>query len=56
MFLNETGKAILDLCDGSRTVADIARILGDRYQADVLRDVTEYLGRLADRDLVIADA
>jgi pyrroloquinoline quinone biosynthesis protein D len=52
MFLNETGKAILELCDGNRTVAEIVRELGDRYHADVEQDVTEYLARLADRSLV----
>jgi pyrroloquinoline quinone biosynthesis protein D len=52
MFLNETGKAILELCDGTRTVDEIARTLGERYQADVGADVTEYLNRLADRELV----
>jgi len=52
MFLNETGKAILELCDGKRTVAEIVRELGDRYHADVEHDVTEYLARLADRSLV----
>ncbi len=52
MFLNETGKAILELCDGQRTVAEIARELGQRYHTDVENDVTEYLARLADRSLV----
>lgn len=52
MFLNETGKAILELCDGQRTVAEIARELGERYHTDVENDVTEYLARLADRSLV----
>jgi len=52
MFLNDTGKAILELCDGTRTVDEIARTLGERYQADVRGDVTEYLNRLADRELV----
>ena len=52
MFLNETGKAILDLCDGTRSVEQIAQELGTRYQADVLADVTEYLALLGRRDLV----
>ena len=55
MFLNDTGRAILELCDGQRTIAEIARVLADRYQADVAGDVTEYLTTLADRDLVTAD-
>ena len=52
MFLNETGKAILELCDGTRSVEQIAQELGTRYQADVLADVTEYLALLGRRDLV----
>ncbi|HXI22198.1 MAG TPA: pyrroloquinoline quinone biosynthesis peptide chaperone PqqD [Gemmatimonadales bacterium] len=52
MFLNDTGRAILELCDGSRTVEEIAEILGRRYGADVLADVTEYLDGLAHRELV----
>jgi coenzyme PQQ biosynthesis protein PqqD len=53
MFINETGKAILELCDGKRTTADIARELGTRYNADVLPDVLEYLIGLERRDLVV---
>ena len=52
VFLNETGAEILRLCDGSRTVADIAAELGARYEADVLADVRAYLEQLAERDLV----
>lgn len=52
MFLNATGVAILELCDGSRSVAEIARVLGERYQADVAADVTEYLETLYQRDLI----
>jgi pyrroloquinoline quinone biosynthesis protein D len=52
VLLNETGLAILELVDGRRTVADIAAELGARYQADVTTDVTEYLSRLAERELI----
>lgn len=52
MFLNDTGAAILELCDGRRTIHDIAAILGERYQCDVLADVTEYLSQLADREVI----
>lgn len=52
MFINETGKAILELCDGKRTVAEIAAILGQRYQSDVAGDVAEYLDLMADHSLV----
>jgi len=52
VLLNETGAAILELCDGTRTVGEIARALGERYGADVTTDVQQYLGYLNDRELV----
>jgi pyrroloquinoline quinone biosynthesis protein D len=52
VFLNQTGAAILELCDGRRTVAEIASVLGARYDADVLDDVAEYLDGLRQRELV----
>ena len=52
VLLNDTGKAILELVDGRRSVREIARILGERYQTDVTADVTEYLSRLAERELI----
>lgn len=52
VFINDSGRAILELCDGSRTVAEIVRVLGDRFGVDVQADVTEYLSRMIQRDLV----
>lgn len=52
VLLNETGRAILELVDGKRTVAQIAQELSARYQTDVTADVTEYLSRLAGRELI----
>jgi pyrroloquinoline quinone biosynthesis protein D len=52
LLLNDTAAEILELCDGVRTVNDIAAALGARYDADVRADVMEYLTRLADRELV----
>jgi pyrroloquinoline quinone biosynthesis protein D len=52
VLLNDTGLAILQLVDGARSVADIAAELSRRYQADVTADVTEYLSRLAERELI----
>jgi pyrroloquinoline quinone biosynthesis protein D len=52
VLLNDTGRAILELVDGSRTVAEIAATLSERYQTDVTADVTEYLSRLAERELI----
>jgi pyrroloquinoline quinone biosynthesis protein D len=52
VLLNPTGAAILELCDGQRSISAIARILGERYNCDVIDDVTEYLSQLAERELV----
>jgi coenzyme PQQ biosynthesis protein PqqD len=52
VLLNDTGRAILDLVDGTRTVAQIAAELSDRYQTDVAADVIEYLSHLAERELI----
>ena len=52
VLLNQTGAQILELCDGQRSIADIARILEERYHCDVTADVVEYLSQLAERELV----
>lgn len=52
VLLNDTGNAILELVDGTRTVAQIAAVLGERYQTDVTADVTDYLSHLAERELI----
>ncbi len=52
VLLNDTGKAILELVDGRRTIGEIAAILGDRYAADVSADVFDYLAHLAGRELI----
>src|SRR5215218_616072 len=54
VLLNDTGAAILELCNGTRTVSQIVTILTERYEADVSADITEYLDRMADRELVRA--
>jgi pyrroloquinoline quinone biosynthesis protein D len=54
VLLNDTGAAILELCDGVRTVDQIVGILSERYHADVTTDVTEYLSQMANRELVRA--
>lgn len=49
VVLNATGTAILELCDGRRTVADIVDALRERY-ADVPEgQVHAYLAKLAER-------
>lgn len=52
VLLNDTGAAILELCNGSNTVTRIVSILTERYQADVSGDVTEYLSLMAERELI----
>jgi len=55
VLLNATGASILDLCDGRRTVGDIAAALQERYQCDVTADVIEYLSKLVERELIRVD-
>lgn len=46
--LNPSGAAILRLCDGNRTVSEIAKELEIRYgQQNLEKDVLEYLQRVA---------
>ena len=52
VLLNDTGAAIVELCDGRRSVAEIASILQERYRGDVTPDVIDYLSGLAERELV----
>ena len=52
VLLNETGAAILQLCDGRRSVAEIAGVLQERYGSDVTADVVAYLSGLAERELI----
>jgi len=52
VLLNDTAAEVLALCDGTRTISDIAAVLEARYGSDVLGDVQSYLSQLADRELV----
>jgi pyrroloquinoline quinone biosynthesis protein D len=52
--LNETAAQVLQLCDGERSLEDIAAELSLRYSgADVGDDVREMLGGLHEQGLVI---
>jgi coenzyme PQQ biosynthesis protein PqqD len=52
--LNETAAQVLELCDGRRSVEEIAAALSERYRgADVSGDVDELLGGLRESGLVI---
>jgi pyrroloquinoline quinone biosynthesis protein D len=55
LVLNETGAAILALCDGQRSLSAIAAELSVRYQRDVKSDVRTFLNRLAGKGLVDFD-
>ncbi|PXY34316.1 pyrroloquinoline quinone biosynthesis protein PqqD [Prauserella coralliicola] len=49
---NATAAAVLELCDGERTVPDIAAALGERYAGVREGDVGDVLARLVDRQVV----
>ena len=52
--LNPTAAQVLELCDGERSVGDIAAALSERYGgADVAADVRELLGGMAQKGLVV---
>jgi pyrroloquinoline quinone biosynthesis protein D len=52
--LNETAAHVLELCDGERSVEEIAAALADRYRgADVADDVRDLLGGMGERGLVV---
>jgi pyrroloquinoline quinone biosynthesis protein D len=52
--LNETAAQVLELCDGSRSLEDIAAALSQRYSgADVADDVRELLRGMSERGLVV---
>jgi pyrroloquinoline quinone biosynthesis protein D len=54
LVLNETALEVLELCDGERTLDDIAGVLGERYEgADVKDDVSELLDGIGERGLVV---
>jgi coenzyme PQQ biosynthesis protein PqqD len=53
--LNEVGARVWELCDGTRTVADISSLLANEYDAPAAMiedDVLELLGELATEQLV----
>ncbi len=49
VVLNGTGTAILELCDGTRTVAEIVAALRERYGDVPEEQVHAYLSRLVAR-------
>jgi pyrroloquinoline quinone biosynthesis protein D len=54
LVLNETAVEVLELCDGERTLDDIAGVLSERYEgAEVKDDVSELLDGIGERGLVV---
>jgi pyrroloquinoline quinone biosynthesis protein D len=54
LVLNETAVEVLELCDGERTLDDIAGALSERYEgAEVKDDVSELLDGIGERGLVV---
>jgi pyrroloquinoline quinone biosynthesis protein D len=55
--LNPTAAEVLELCDGERSLDDIAGALSARYEgADLRDDVVELLDAMAQKGLVIDGA
>ena len=55
--LNPTAAEVLALCDGERSVDEIAGVLSTRYDgADVGEDVRELVAGMAERGLLVDDA
>lgn len=53
LVLNPTARDVVALCDGTLTVEEIVKKLGEQYKADTIRsDIHELVSRLADRGLV----
>jgi pyrroloquinoline quinone biosynthesis protein D len=52
--LNPTAAAVLELCDGERSLDEIVSILSERYDgADVGDDVRELVSGMAERGLLV---
>ena len=57
IVLNPTGADILGLCDGHRSVSDVAAVIRERYDRVVDDEVTAFLSRLVAKGCVeIKDA
>jgi pyrroloquinoline quinone biosynthesis protein D len=52
--LNPTAAQVLELCDGERSLDDIAGVLSERYDgADVRDDVVELVDAMAQKGLLV---
>jgi pyrroloquinoline quinone biosynthesis protein D len=54
LVLNPTAHEIVGLCDGRRTVAEIVKTLGEKFQSDTIdRDVKDLLAKLVGKSFVV---
>lgn len=54
LVLNPTAQEIVALCDGQRTVAEIAKTLGEKFRSDTIdQDVKELLAKLIEKSFVV---
>ena len=53
VVLNRSGAAIVELCDGRRTVAEIEAELGARYETVPDGEVRQFLTRLSQRRCLV---
>ena len=54
LVLNPTAHEIVGLCDGQRTVAEIVKTLGEKFQSDTIdRDVKDLLAKLIGKSFVV---
>ncbi|MGH3823475.1 MAG: pyrroloquinoline quinone biosynthesis peptide chaperone PqqD [Pseudonocardiaceae bacterium] len=54
LFLNETAAAVIQRCDGSRSIADVVQALSDEYNDVVAEDVMSLLRDLIAQRLLVA--
>ena len=53
LVLNPTAQEIVTLCDGQRTIAEIVKILGEKFGSDTInKDVKDLLARLIGKGLM----
>ncbi|HEX7308287.1 pyrroloquinoline quinone biosynthesis peptide chaperone PqqD [Lentzea sp.] len=55
LVLNETAASVVALCDGARSVGDIALALADEYDGVEASDVASLVVRLVERRVVDVD-
>ncbi len=51
--LSESAEAVVRLCDGVRSVEEIAAVLGEEFEGVVLADVEVVVGDLVGRGLLV---